>query len=188
MRLHYHQIAAAHAVVGGKIGELLHEILFLQIIGERLHLGKLLQILPVLVGVGEGILEHESAHESLLIIRCEIRCILRDEHVGHDAATAIDSAAKDGVISRSRLLDAVLREELSMLVSVQQVGLIIGVVTGLIRFLNAAARRSIVAGYGEPDHTTVGESNLLLYKAFTEGSAPDNSGAVVVLHGSGEYL
>ena len=86
------------------------------------------------------------------------------------------------------MLDAVLREELAVLITCEQILLIVLVVAGCERLLDASSRRCVVAGDGETNHRTVGEGELLLHEALSERAATDDGGAVVVLHGAGENL
>ena len=86
------------------------------------------------------------------------------------------------------MLDAVLIEELSMLVACYQVLLILPVIAHAIWFLYAPARRSVISGDGKPNQAAVRETNLLLHKTLSERAAANNGATVVVLYGSGENL
>ena len=92
------------------------------------------------------------------------------------------------MIHLARVLDAVLREELPVLVSHQNILLIALFVAHGIRFLYASSRRCVVSGNGEPDHRVVVEWYRLLHESLAKRAAPDDGGAVVVLHGSREYF
>ena len=90
------------------------------------------------------------------------------------------------MVGRSGVFDAILREELAVLIAGDEVELIVLVVTGLIGFLNATARRRIVAGDGESDERMVVELYLLLHQTLAERATADDGGTIVVLHSSGK--
>ena len=66
------------------------------------------------------------------------------------------------------MLDAVLREVLSVLIARDEVLLVVLVIASDVRLLYASARRSVVACYRKAYDAAVGESYLLLYEALAE--------------------
>ena len=90
------------------------------------------------------------------------------------------------MVSRTGMLDAILREELAVLIAGEEVLLIILVITQGVWLLDASARWSIVAGDGKTDEAVVRELYLLLNQTLTERAAADDGGTVVVLHGTGK--
>ena len=85
-------------------------------------------------------------------------------------------------------MDAVLREELTTLVSSHQFILILLVMPLLVGFLYAAAAGSIVACDGETYYAAVAELDRLLHQSLAKGAAADNHSTVIVLDGSCKYL
>ena len=183
-----HEVAPRQAVVGAEGGKLIDEALALQIVGQVDDLGERAQVGAVGVGVVEGKLEDQSAHDGLLVVGGDVGRVLGHEDVGRDAATAIDGASERGVVGGTRMVDAVAGEELAPLVALEEVLVVVGLVAELVGLLYAAARGRVVAGDGEADLAAVGESDLLLHEALAEGSAADDGAAVVVLDGTGEDL
>ena len=90
------------------------------------------------------------------------------------------------MIGGAGVLDAVLREELAVLIARHEVLLVFGVFTVGVGFLYASSRRRVVSGDGQANHASVGESDLLLDESLAERAAPDDRRAVVVLHGAGK--
>ena len=80
------------------------------------------------------------------------------------------------------MLDAVLREEFSMLVSCQQVLFVVNIVACRIWLLYAASRWSIVSCCCKSDKTAVRKFHLLLHKSLAERTSADDCSAVVVLY------
>ena len=186
MRLANEIVASSETVLFGIVGEVVHEIPSREIFRKGLHFGEFLQCLPVIVGVLEGVLQYETADCRLLIIGSNRRCVFWHEYVGSDSTAAIDNPSVVGVVCRSRVLDTVLREELSVLIAAEQVLLVVGIVTRLEWLLYASSRRGVVACDGESDHASVGELYLLLYESFAEGAPSDDDTSVVVLDSSGK--
>ena len=184
VRLADEQVAALQTVLVGIGGKLVNHVLLVQIVGQLHHLLEVVQLRTVVVGIGEGELQDESAHACLLEVGCHSQSILGYEDVGSDTASAIYGASQSRVIGRTRMLDAVLREELAMLIAVEQVLLIVLVVTQGVRFLYASTRWGVVACNGESYHAVVGEFYLLLYQSLSEGTSAYDGGTVIVLHGS----
>ena len=91
-----------------------------------------------------------------------------------------------GVISRTGVLDGVLREVFTVLIAVYQVLGVERLVAHGIGLLDAAARRSVVAGGGKTDDAAIGELHLLLHKALAKRAAADDGTAVIVLDGAGK--
>ena len=73
-----------------------------------------------------------------------------------------------------------------MLVTCQQVLLIIFIIARGVGFLYASTRRCIVTGYGKAYNAAIGEPYLLLYQAFTKRAATNNGGTIVILHSASE--
>ena len=136
-RLLDHQITALQAVLIRIGHKLLQRVLALQVTLHFPHILHLTEPGTVLVGIGIGKLQDQTRHRGLLIIRGHIYRILRDEDIRCDTTTAIDRTAIAGVIGRTCMFDAVLREELTMLVAFHPVALI--VLSIGIRFLDATA-------------------------------------------------
>ena len=86
------------------------------------------------------------------------------------------------------MLDAVLREELAVLIARQDVILVVLVAASHVGFLDAASGGRIVAGYGEAYHGLVAKGNGLLYKTLAKGAAADDGATVIVLNGTGKNL
>ena len=86
------------------------------------------------------------------------------------------------------MLDTVLREEFAVLIAHEQILLVVLRVAADVGLLNAAPGRGVVAGDGEANHAAVVEANLLLHQTFSKGASANDGGAIVVLHGAGEYL
>ena len=188
MRLANHQVATLQSVLVGVYREFLHRVLLHQILRHRHHVSEGVQLRTVVVGIGEGELQDEARHGSLLVVACHAECVFGHEDVGRDAATAVHRATDAGVISRTLMLYAVLREELAVLISRYDVALVVLGVARRERLLYATTRRGVVACDGEAYHRAVGEANLLLNKTLAERTATDDGAAVVVLYGSGEDL
>ena len=188
MRLLDEEIAALQATRVGEVHKLVHHVLFLQVVDELHHLLEVLELGAVVICIVERKLQDESAHACLFEVGGHAQRVLGHEDVGSDAAASIDHPAQTGVVSGTRVLDAVLREELSMLVACEQVLLIVLVIAHSVGLLDTSARWRVVTGDGEADHAVVGELQLLLHQTLAEGTAADDGGAVVVLHGTGEDL
>ena len=184
VRLADEQVAALQTVLVGIGGKLVYHVLLVQIVGQLHHLLEVVQLRTVVVGIGEGELQDESAHACLLEVGCHSQSILGYEDVGSDASSAIYGTSQSRVIGRPRMLDAVLREELAMLIAVEQVLLIVLVVTQGVRFLYASTRWGVVACNGESYHAVVREFYLLLYQSLSERTSAYDGGTVIVLHGS----
>ena len=142
----------------------------------------------MVIGVRIGKLQNQSRHACLLIIRCYVGGVFGHEDVGRDAATAVYRAADVGVIFRSGVLDAVLIEELSVLIAADEIFLVALVSARGVGLLYTSACRSVVAGNGKTNHRPVVEGYRLLYEALAERAAADDGAAVVVLNGSRENL
>ena len=188
MRLLYHQVTALQAVLVSKGDEFLHDILFLKISLESLTRLEIIHLLTVLVGIVEGILQDKPRHRSLLIIRCHAESILRHKDVRSNTSTSVDYTSVTSVILRTRMLDAILREELPMLISADKILLVVLVGTRGIWLLYATARRTVITCYRKTDHRMVGELYRLLYQTLSERTAPDNRASVVILDGSCKNL
>ena len=139
MRLAYHQIATLQTVLVGKGSKLLHRALVYKITRQLHHVLIRGELRTVVVGIVEGILKYKSRHGSLLVIGSHSERVLSHKDVGRDAATSIYHTSDACMISRTCVLDAVLREELSMLVACEQVVLVVLVVARHKRLLNAAS-------------------------------------------------
>ena len=81
-------------------------------------------------------------------------------------------------------MNAVAVSEFSMFQTVVKVHLVFLEVTLLVRFLNTAACRGIIMGYGEPNHGTVGEIHGALYQTLTKGAAAYDGSTVLILNGA----
>ena len=92
------------------------------------------------------------------------------------------------MISRTRVLDAVLIKELAVLEAGQEVLFVFGIVAVGEGALYAAARRCVVACHGESYQAVVGELNLLLHQSLAKRASAHDGGSVVVLHGTRENL
>lgn len=66
MALANQEVAALQASLVGVVGELLHHVLAVEIVGELHHFLEIVQFRTVVVSVGECKLEDESAHACLL--------------------------------------------------------------------------------------------------------------------------
>ena len=86
------------------------------------------------------------------------------------------------------MLDAILREELTMLIAAVNVLFVVASIACRVGLLYATARRCVVTGDGKANQATVGKAQLLLNQTFSERAATDNGGSVVILHGTSEYL
>ena len=137
MRLLNHQITTLQAVLIGKACKLIDNILILQITLHILDLLHLAQTLTVLISIIIGKLQNESTHRCLLIIRGHAQCILRNKDIRSNTTATIDHTTISCMILRSRVLDTVDREELTMLITAQPV-IIIMLAIG-IGFLDATA-------------------------------------------------
>ena len=80
--------------------------------------------------------------------------------------------------------DAVLREELTVLIALQPVALI--ALTVVVGLLDASSRRGIIAGNGQADHGVIGKLHGLLHQSLAEGTTADDGATVVVLNGACE--
>ena len=188
MRALNHEVATLQSVflcIGGK---LVHEVLLLQIVCQLLHRVVFVQLLSVLVHIGKGILDNQSAQRSLLVVRGHIRCILSNEDVGRNATTSVNGTSDGCMILLALVLDAVLREELTMLITGQQVLFIVLVVTSYVRFLDTTSRGRIIAGNGQTNHRLIVEGNRLLNQSFTKRATSDNRTTIIVLNGTSQNL
>ena len=186
MRLLYHEVASLQSVFVGIVGEFLHRVLLHEIVGKLLHFGEVVHLQSVVVGIGECKLQYESAHRRLLIIGSDVQRVLRYEDVGSDTTTSIHRSAYRRVIHLARVLNAVLREEFSVLVSHEDVLLVALLVAHGVGFLYASSRGSVVACDGEPYHRPVVEWYGLLHESLAKRASSDDCGTVVVLHCAGE--
>ena len=175
-------------MVVGIVDKLLHGVLLLEILGQGEHLAEILHLLTVVVGVVESKLKDQTAHSRLLVIRGHPGCIFGHEDIGRDAASAIHYATVARVVGLASVFDAVLREELAVLIARNEILLVAGVLAVGVGLLDTTARRREVTGNGQADHAAVGERNLLLDEALSERAPANNRGPVIVLHGSGENL
>ena len=186
VRLSDEQVSALQAVRVCIAYEFLYDVLSVKIVGKLHHLLEIVQFRTVVIGIGERKLKDETAHARLLEVGSHTECILRYEDIWSDTTATINHTTDACMISRTGMLDAILREELAVLIAGQQVLLVILVITQGVRLLDASARWSIVAGDGETDEAVVRELNLLLNQTLTERTATDDGSTVVVLHGTGE--
>ena len=186
MRTADHQVAALQSALVGKGNKLLHRVLPDEIVGQGFRGGEAVEFLPVVVGVVVGELQDESRHGGCLIIRGVGRSVLGYEEVGRNAPAPVHHASDAGGIGVAGVFDAVLREELPVLVARQDVVLVVAVVAGHVGLLDAASGGRVVACDGEAYHRTVGERDGLLHQSLAEGAPPDDGAAVVVLDGTGE--
>ena len=186
VRLSDEQVSALQAALVGIVGKLLYHVLTFKIVGKLHHFLEVVQLRTVVVGIGERKLKDESAHASLLEVGSHAECILRYEDVRSDTTATINHTTDACMVSRTSMLDTILREELAVLIAGEEILLVILVITQGVWFLDASARWSIVAGDGETDEAVVRELNLLLNQTLTELSAADDGSTVVVLHGTGE--
>ena len=104
------------------------------------------------------------------IERLHLGGVDRHEHIGHNSAVGN--------------VHAVNRYHLPALVAVID---IVHIVVG-VRFLDAAARRSIVPGHRKAYARTVGKIDGLLNQTLSEGTAPHQGGPAVILHCTGKDL
>ena len=185
-RLLDEQVSAAQAVFLGVADKFIHQVLLVEISRERLHIVILTQLRTVLVCIVKSELQYQAAHYRLLIIRGVIGRVFRNEDIWGDASTAIHLPAQGSVIDRASMLNAVLREELPMLVTTDEVLLIFRAAAHRIRLLYATPRRRIVTGYGQPYQAMVRELNLLLHQSLSERASSDNHGPVIVLQRSSQ--
>ena len=86
------------------------------------------------------------------------------------------------------MLYAVLREELPVLVTLDDVLFISRAVADAVRLLNATTRWGVVAGDSETNHRAVVKRYLLLHETFTERASSYDCSAVVVLYCTGKNL
>ena len=184
----YQQVAALQSAALGPRHKLLHYPLLLQVFHQVGYLVVLRELLAVVVGVLIAELQQQSRHGCLFIIRGVVGGVLGYEDVGRDAATAVDLAANARLVGRTRVVDAVLREELAVLVAYQEVFLVVLVLSAGVGLLYAAARGRVVAGDGQPHQRAVVKLDGLLHQALAERATPDDGAAVVVLDGTGENL
>ena len=84
------------------------------------------------------------------------------------------------------MFDTVLREEFTMLIT--RYPIIIVMRSVAIGLLDATARGRIITSNGETDHRVIAKLHRLLNQTFTEGTATNNSTAVVILNGTCENL
>ena len=187
MRLADKVVATFHAFACGIRHKLLHQVHSLQVLVQLFHCGILCQLLSVLVGILEGELSQQSSLGHFGVVRCISGCVLCDEDVGHDTSSTIYGASVLGFVCTALvLLYAVLGEELPVFVSVQQIQLILLVVSVGVGLLYAASRRCVVSGYGEAYGRSVFKFDRLLHQSLAKGASSDDGSSVVVLYGSGK--
>ena len=110
-------------------GKLFNRVLPVQIVCQFWHALKRIELLSVLVRISKGKLENQSAHARLFIIGCHVDGVFRNEDVGSDATTAEHFTSDTCMIGRSRMLNAVLREEFAVLISADQILFVVQWVT-----------------------------------------------------------
>ena len=120
-------------------GKLVDDVLALQEGSHLFDRVQLAELLTVLVSIAVGEHDNLSTQRGLLIIRGDIRGVLSNEDVRGDAPTAINGTAVGSVILLTLVLDAILREELAMLVACQDVLFVVLVVASGIGLLDAAS-------------------------------------------------
>ena len=112
VRLSDEQVSALQATLVGIVGKLLYYVLTVKIVGKLHHLLEVVQLRTVVVGIGERKLKDESAHAGLLEVRSHAEGILRYEDIRSDTTATINHATDACMVSRTGMLDAILREEL----------------------------------------------------------------------------
>ena len=140
MRLLYHEVATLQPVLVGIAGKQLYRVKLLEVALHVVERGVFLELLAVVVGIFECKLDDESAHGGLLVVGGDVGGVLGYKDVGRDTAAAIYGAAQDGLIGRPLVLDAVLREEFTMLIACDKVVFVVFVVASGIVLLDAASR------------------------------------------------
>ena len=166
--------------------KLIHKALSLEIVSHFLHFSEVIQFQTVVISIDKSKLKDKSTGDSLGIIAGERCGIFSHKDVRSDTTTAIYYPTAYGMILRSGMLNAVLREEFTTLISLQYV-MAIFISIG-IWLLYATTRRSIIACYRKTNHRTVRESQLLLYQSLTVRAQAYDSGTVIILHCAGENL
>ena len=179
MRLLNHQITTFQSVLVGKNHKFLYCILTLQVALHLPHVGHLTQLCTIFISVVISKLQNETSHRSLLVIRGHANRVLWDEDIRGNTTTAIDSTAIVGVIGRTRMFNAVLREEFSVLVTVDPVTFIILSIS--IWFLDTTPRRCVVTGNGQTDHGVIREFHRFLNKSLAERPTSHNGTTIIVL-------
>ena len=117
VRLLDHQVAPFQSLLVGIGGELVHQILLLEIVFHFHHLLEVVQFQSIVVRIREGKLQNQSAHAGLLIIRGVVRGVFRHEEVWRNTASTIYGTPVGGMVCRSGMFDRVFREELPMLIT-----------------------------------------------------------------------
>ena len=139
VRLADEKVTALQSALVGIIDKLLYQVLLIKIIGEFHHLLEIVQLRTVVVRIGKCKLENQSAHARFLEVRCHTQGIFRNEDIWSDATTAINHSANAGMVSRTGMLDAILREELAMLITGEEILLVVTAVAQSIWLLDTSA-------------------------------------------------
>ena len=139
VRLADEKVTALQTALVGINGKLLYQVLLVKIIGEFHHLLEIVQLRTVVVRIGKRKLENQSAHARFLEVRCHTQGIFRNEDIWSDATTTINHSADAGMVSRTGMLDAFLREVLSMLLTGEEILLVVSAVAQGIWLLDASA-------------------------------------------------
>ena len=155
MRPLNHEVTTLQSLLLGIGGKFLYRILLLQIFLQLVDALELAELRTVLVRIFKGILYNQSTHGSLFVVGCHVGGVLGDKNVGSNTTAAIYRSADGGLISRSLVFDAILREKFSVLITRHEVFFVILVAARCIMLLNAATRRRIVAGDGQTNHRLV---------------------------------
>ena len=155
MRFLYQQVAALQSVFVGISGEFVDDVLPVEIVCQGHHRFEVVELEAVVIRVSEGKLKDETAYTCLFEIRCHSERVFGYEDVGCDAAAAVNYTPYTGVIGWTGVLDAILIEEFAVLVTCDEVLLIILVVAVDIRLLYASARWRVITGDGQANHTAV---------------------------------
>ena len=145
------------------------------------------QLLAVLVNIAQGGVDDERTGYYLTVKACELCSVERHELVGHDAAAAINGAvtAQCGILQRVGKMDGVGRIQLTVLEPLFDVHGVVFTVALFVGFLDAAAGRRIVVGYGEANHRAVVKLDGTLHESLAERAAAYDGGAVLVLQCAG---
>ena len=92
------------------------------------------------------------------------------------------------MVGRALVLDAVLREKLSVLIPIDEIFLIFLVFTRSVGTLDAPARGTVVACDGEAYHRPVVKGDGLLYQSLAKRAPAYHGSSVVVLDGTSQNL
>ena len=117
VRLSDEQVAALQTALVGIVHEFLYHVLAIEIVGQLHHLLEIVQLRTVVVGISKRELEDESAHACLLEIRSHAKRILRYEDIWCNTTATINHTTDACMVSRTGMLDAILREELAVLIA-----------------------------------------------------------------------